>query len=100
MRPSTRHPPQLLLLEDALAASSLASSFAPPSVDERPHDRPSRPSDHLGGNGSVLAGPAAGLRHLHCGHQLLDLLLALVPRSVRIVVEGVNELGTSVEALV
>src|SRR5262245_56286426 len=30
---------------------------------------------------SVLAGPVTSLRHLHGGHQLLDLLLALVPRS-------------------
>src|SRR5262245_56046339 len=99
MRPSTRHPSQLLLSDAALAASVLASSFAPPSVDERPHDRPSRPSD-LGRNGSILAGPVASLRHLHCGHQLFDLLLTLVPWSVRIVVEGVNKLGASVEALV
>src|SRR5262245_60659034 len=40
------------------------------------------------------------LRHLHRSHQLLDLLLALVPRSVRIVVKGVDKLGTSVKALI
>src|SRR5262245_25032834 len=100
MRPSTRHPSQLLFLDAALAASAPASSFAPPSVDERPHDRLSRPSRQPGRNGSAVAASAASLRRLPCGHQLFDLLLALVPRSVRIVVEGVNKLGTSIKALI
>src|SRR5262245_51925508 len=59
------------------------------------HDRPSRPGGDFGRDDSVLAGPVASLRHLHSSHQLLDLLLALVPWRVRIVVEGVDKLGAS-----